>query len=150
MITSLAKQNSCVDVVAPPSKRQPRPGAVSYRGLVWSVGQEDPLVALVVGRVQPVENVAGHLVLQQGQHQGIKLLVPLLGGPLGGAQGQLLWRTKTMFSGARFQVVVDVFFSRCTAATEGQRFTIFDDDLQDSVLIAASGAGKDFLQVIPS
>lgn len=64
-------------------------------------------MALVVGRVQPVENVAGHLVLQQGQHQGVKLLVPLLGGPLGAAQGQLLWRTETKFcEAARLQAAV--------------------------------------------
>lgn len=103
-------------------------------------------MALVIGRVEPVENVAGHVVLQQRQHQSVILLVPLLGGPLGGAQGQLLWRTKRKFSQARLQVVVlkkKKIVSACF-------ITIFNDDLQNAVLITASGTGKDLLHIIPS
>lgn len=55
-ITSLARLRGCADVVAPPSPSLgalgPGPGPAllpTYRRLVRRVGQEDPLVALVVG-----------------------------------------------------------------------------------------------------
>lgn len=51
---------------------------VTHRRVVWGPGQEDPLVALVVGGVQAVEQVGGHVVLQQRQDIGVVLLVPLL------------------------------------------------------------------------
>lgn len=145
-ITSLARLRGCADVVAPPSPSLgalgPGPALLpTYRRLVRRVGQEDPLVALVVGRVQPVEDVARHVVLQQGQNQGIKLLVPLLGGPLGGAQAQLLCRTETRVQRHSF---------RCHIGPRGSgAITIFDDDLQHSVLVAAPGAGKDVFHVVP-
>lgn len=64
----------------------------SYSGDVRRPGQEDPLIALVVGGVQPVEDVAGHVVLQEGQHQGIILGVPLLRCFPGSVHRQLLWK----------------------------------------------------------
>jgi len=41
---------------------------LSYSRMVRWPGQEDPLVALVISGVQPVQNVAGHVILEEGQH----------------------------------------------------------------------------------
>lgn len=45
-----------------------KPAWFSYYGVVRWPGQEDPLEALVVSGVQPVQNVAGHVILDEGQH----------------------------------------------------------------------------------
>lgn len=120
MIIREAKRNCHPDVVTPPSRHihsgggqtlrasqsyslKPAFARGSYRRGVRCPGQEDPFVALVVRGVQPVQNVGGDLVVEQGLYQRIKLLVPLLGGPPGGAHGQLFWKAyvrHTNFSSA--------------------------------------------------
>lgn len=50
----------------------------AYGSLVRRPGQEDPLISLIVGGIQPVQYVAGHIILKEGQHKAIVLLVPCL------------------------------------------------------------------------
>lgn len=63
---------------------------MSHRRLVRWPGQKDPLIALTVGGVQPVQNIAGYFVLEEGQYEVIILLVPFLWCFPAGAHSQLL------------------------------------------------------------
>lgn len=47
---------------------KPAQAGVSYSRVVRWPGQEDPLVALVVSGIQPVKNITGHVILEEGQH----------------------------------------------------------------------------------
>ena len=64
----------------------------THRGALRGPGQEQPLVALGVGGVQAVEQVAWHALVQQGQHVGVVLLVEPLTHQPGLPQHQLFWR----------------------------------------------------------
>lgn len=83
MIIREARRNCRPDVVTPPSRHihsgggqtprgsqsyllKPAFARCSYRRGVRCPGQEDPFVALVVSGVQPVQNVGGDLVVEQG------------------------------------------------------------------------------------
>lgn len=55
------------------------PGPGAHRGAVGGPGDEEPLVALGVLAVQAVQDVAGLLLIQQGQHKGVIVSVPAPG-----------------------------------------------------------------------
>lgn len=62
----------------------------AYRRQVGGPGYEDPLVPLGILRVQAVKDVAGLLVVQEGQQEAIVVLVPALLWLSVGPQHQLL------------------------------------------------------------
>lgn len=71
------------------------PGPGAHRGAVRGPGDEEPLVALGVLAVQAVQDVAGLLLVQQGQHQGVVVGVPAPGQLFVGSQHELLCKEKT-------------------------------------------------------
>lgn len=70
----------------------------TYRRLIRGPRYEDPLVALCILGVEAVQDVAGLLLVQEGQQEVIVILFPALFWLPVGSQHQLLWKSDHLSS----------------------------------------------------
>lgn len=91
----LASISSSLHLPSPSLSPGRVPGPRAHRGAVRGPGDEEPLVALGVLAVQAVQDVAGLLLIQQGQHEGVIVSVPAPRQLLVGSQHELLCKENT-------------------------------------------------------
>lgn len=121
----------------------------TYRRVVWRPGQKDPLITLVIGGVQSVEKVRGHVILHERENIAVPFLIPLLGRPLASAKNQLLCRNDKEI---RFQGHISILPSTLwsiilrlagSPPNKQSRLTIFNDYF-DQTIFSIPSLCKDF------